>query len=377
VVGLAATPDGRGYWLVARDGGIFTFGDAGFYGSTGAIALNEPIVGLAADPSTGGYWLVAADGGVFAFNAPFFGSMGGQSLNQPVVGMAATPDGRGYWLVACDGGIFTFGDAGFYGNALGGADVAGRRDIRQWWRLPGCLRPIRRPAGPGRCELPLSTRGERDCGSVRCGLGCHVPAQPGDVEETASIVKVEIMATALLETQEDGGGIPPSEGALMPPMIEQSDDDAASTLWNDVGGRSAVAQDDAALGLTSTTPSYSWGLTTTTAVDQVDLVKAFAFPNAVLSTQSRSYGLSLMENVESGQNWGVTGGVPPGVTVALKNGWFPLSANDWQVNSIGYISGDGRNYVLAVLTDDDPSEAYGISTIEELSGLVFSQLSAG
>jgi hypothetical protein len=84
-----------------------------------------------------------------------------------------------------------------------------------------------------------------------------------------------------------------------------------------------------------------------------------------------------MENVESGQNWGVTGGVPPGVTVALKNGWLPLSANDWQVNSIGYISGDGRNYVLAVLTDDDPSEAYGISTIEELSGLVFSQLSAG
>jgi N-acetylmuramoyl-L-alanine amidase len=74
VVGMAATPDGKGYWLVASDGGIFTFGDAGFYGSTG------------------------------------------RHLNAPVVGMAATPDGKGYWLVASDGGIFTFGDAGFYGS---------------------------------------------------------------------------------------------------------------------------------------------------------------------------------------------------------------------------------------------------------------------
>jgi hypothetical protein len=129
--------------------------------------------------------------------------------------------------------------------------------------------------------------------------------------------------------------------------------------------------------MTATTPSYSWGLTTTTAADQVDLLKAFAFPNPVLSSPSRSYGLSLMENVESGQNWGVTGGVPPGVTVALKNGWLPLSTDDWQVNSIGFVSGDGRDYVLAVLTDDDPTEAYGISTIEGLSSLVFSQLAAG
>jgi beta-lactamase class A len=163
----------------------------------------------------------------------------------------------------------------------------------------------------------------------------------------------------------------------MAPMIEESDNDAATTLWNDVGGPSAVGQDDADLGMTATTPSYAWGLTTTTAADQVDLLKAFAFPNPVLSTQSRSYGLSLMGNVETGQNWGVTGGVPPGVTVALKNGWLPLTTNDWQVNSIGFVSGDGRDYVLAVLTDDDPTEAYGISTIDGLSSLVFSQLASG
>ncbi len=117
IVGMAATPDGRGYWLVASDGGIFTFGDAQFYGSTGAIVLNQPIVGMAATPDGRGYWLVASDGGIFTFgDAQFYGSTGAIVLNRPIVGMAATPDGRGYWLVASDGGIFTFGDAQFYGS---------------------------------------------------------------------------------------------------------------------------------------------------------------------------------------------------------------------------------------------------------------------
>ena len=117
IVGMAATPDGGGYWLVASDGGIFTYGDAYFYGSTGAIRLNRPIVGMVATPDGGGYWLVASDGGIFTFgDATFYGSTGAMRLNRPVVGMAATPDGRGYWLVASDGGIFTFGDATFHGS---------------------------------------------------------------------------------------------------------------------------------------------------------------------------------------------------------------------------------------------------------------------
>ncbi len=117
VVGMAATPDGGGYWLVARDGGIFSYGDAGFFGSTGALHLNAPVVGMAATPDGGGYWLVARDGGIFSYgDAGFFGSTGALHLNAPVVGMAATPDGGGYWLVARDGGIFSYGDAGFFGS---------------------------------------------------------------------------------------------------------------------------------------------------------------------------------------------------------------------------------------------------------------------
>ncbi len=117
IVGMAATPSGHGYWLVAADGGIFTFGDAKFFGSTGAMTLNQPIVGMAPTPSGHGYWLVAADGGIFSFgDAKFYGSTGAMPLNQPIVGMAPTPTGNGYWLVAADGGIFTFGMARFWGS---------------------------------------------------------------------------------------------------------------------------------------------------------------------------------------------------------------------------------------------------------------------
>jgi hypothetical protein len=117
VVGMAATPDGKGYWFVASDGGIFAYGDAQFYGSTGSITLNKPIVGMAATPSGHGYWLVASDGGIFAYgDAQFYGSTGSITLNKPVVGMAPTPNGQGYWFVASDGGIFAYGNAQFYGS---------------------------------------------------------------------------------------------------------------------------------------------------------------------------------------------------------------------------------------------------------------------
>ena len=108
----------KGYWATASDGGIFAFGpDAGFFGSTGDIKLNQPIRDMESTLSTKGYWLAASDGGVFAFgDAPFLGSTGDIKLNQPIVDMARTPSGKGYWLVASDGGVFAFGDARFLGS---------------------------------------------------------------------------------------------------------------------------------------------------------------------------------------------------------------------------------------------------------------------
>jgi hypothetical protein len=117
---MATTSDGRGYWLVASDGGIFSYGDARFYGSTGGIHLVQPIVGMAAGPGGGGYWMVAADGGIFCFgNAAFRGSAAGlPGLTSRTVGILPDPAGTGYWVASANGGIYGFG-AQFFGSPLG------------------------------------------------------------------------------------------------------------------------------------------------------------------------------------------------------------------------------------------------------------------
>ena len=102
-----------GYWFVAGDGGVFSFGrSAVFQGSAGDLPLNAPIVGMAPTPDGFGYWLVASDGGIFTYgNAEFFGSAGGSHLTSPIVGIAATPTGHGYWLLQASGAVLKYGDA--------------------------------------------------------------------------------------------------------------------------------------------------------------------------------------------------------------------------------------------------------------------------
>jgi adhesin/invasin len=125
VVTMVSNPaDRAGYWQVASDGGVFAYGSAGFFGSKGGQPLNAPVVGMAPTADGKGYWLVGSDGGIFNYgNAGFFQSMGGKPLNKPIVGIVRTASGQGYWMVASDGGVFAFGDAGFMGSK-GGAPYA-------------------------------------------------------------------------------------------------------------------------------------------------------------------------------------------------------------------------------------------------------------
>jgi len=116
IVGMAATRSGKGYWLVAADGGVFSFGDARFYGSTGGMHLNKPIIAMSRTVSGKGYWLVGADGGIFSFGGAKFHGSAGNKFPGLVVGMAPGADGRGYWLLNSIGQVWTLGNVPYYGD---------------------------------------------------------------------------------------------------------------------------------------------------------------------------------------------------------------------------------------------------------------------
>jgi hypothetical protein len=116
VVGMASTGDGKGYWMVAGDGGVFAFGDAVFYGSlANDKSLPDPIAGIATTPDHDGYWMVGNDGSVYDFgDAQGFGSTATTKPLAPVAAITPTPDGKGYWLLEPADWSYSFSAASPY-----------------------------------------------------------------------------------------------------------------------------------------------------------------------------------------------------------------------------------------------------------------------
>lgn len=200
---------------------------------------------------------------------------------------------------------------------------------------------------------------------------------PEERAETGSIIKADILETLLHQAMVSHTPLDQNTADAVQGMIEDSDNDDATQLWNQVGGASAISAYNKLVGMTQTDPNSDgyWGETTTSAADQIKLLRQLVNKHGLLDSAFQRYQLALMKNVVSGQNWGVSAGVPVGVSVALKNGWLPLSSyTDWEINSIGRIKGDGRWYLVAVLTAHDPSEQYGIDTIGGISSLLWDAL---
>jgi beta-lactamase class A len=189
---------------------------------------------------------------------------------------------------------------------------------------------------------------------------------------TASIVKVQVMATVMRRAQERGRELTAWERSKIEPMIRVSDNAATSELWEYVGEGREVARVDRLMGLTATAVSMtdSWGLTVTTAPDNVTLMNRFAYANPVLSDRNRAYGLMLMDTITPSQDWGVSAG-PPAGTVQLKNGWLPRT-DGWHVNSIGFSSSGPTPYSVAILTHSTTaSMATQVATIEGASRIIW------
>jgi beta-lactamase class A len=193
--------------------------------------------------------------------------------------------------------------------------------------------------------------------------------------DSASVVKVTILGALLRKTQDQHRELTGTEAARARAMITRSDNDAASALWAELG-RSHLQHflNLARMTQTSPGPGGYWGLTQITAHDQVLLLRLLLNRNAVLDTPSRTYALSLMAQVIASQRWGVPVGSPTSLTAHVKNGWLPLATHGWRVHSTGCFTGRfagrGGGYSIVVLTQDNPTMAYGIATIEAIAKVI-------
>jgi beta-lactamase class A len=187
--------------------------------------------------------------------------------------------------------------------------------------------------------------------------------------DTASIVKVDILAALLLQAQDAGRHLTAGEKTYATAMIESSDNDSATALWNSVGGAAGLDAANERFGLTGTEggDGLLWGLTRTTAADQLTLLRQVFGTDSTgseLSEASRTYLQGLMRRIAAGQRWGVSA-VADGSSWALKNGWLPRTATGlWDVNSIGRVTSGGHDYLVAVLSDGNATQAKGVALVE-------------
>jgi hypothetical protein len=193
--------------------------------------------------------------------------------------------------------------------------------------------------------------------------------------DSASVVKVAIMGTVLRRAQEQHRYLTSWETANLRQMITESDNNAASALWKSVG-RTRLQRflELAGMGATQLGPGGYWGLTQITAHDEMLLLNVYTTSNGVLDAASRAYGLQLMHEVIPSQRWGTPYGTPAGVTWHVKNGWLPRATHGWRVHSLGVFTGSGRDYRMAVLTEDNPTMDYGVTSIERIAAVVHRDL---
>ncbi len=192
---------------------------------------------------------------------------------------------------------------------------------------------------------------------------------PGHDFATASIVKLDILAALLLRTQDLGTTPTAAQRDLATTMIENSDNDSATGLWDEIGADPGLDAANARFGLTATEAGQDgyWGLTSTTADDQLRLLRQVFTDDSLLSATSRAYIQELLDQVEDDQRWGVGAAASNG-GFEVKNGWLPRDTDGlWVINSIGRVERDGHELLIAVVSDGNPTDTDGVDLVESVA----------
>lgn len=222
----------------------------------------------------------------------------------------------------------------------------------------------------------VSTVGLKEV-DTRTGITCTY--HPNLHFYAASVIKPTILAALLRTAQEENRRLTARERRLAWLMITQSDNNAATALWNQEGPTRMQHLLNLAK-MTQTRLAYAWGLSLLTAHDEILLLTLISSPNKILDVYSRVYAQYLMSHVISSQRWGVPAGAPTSVKVGVKNGWLPYPVSDnWEINSIGFfkITKPFRDYEIAMLTYNNPTMQYGIDTIEGAAQVIHHDLNPG
>ncbi|MGW6138580.1 serine hydrolase [Streptomyces sp. NPDC055140] len=239
--------------------------------------------------------------------------------------------------------------------------------------LAKSLKPLL-PDGDARVSVAVAALDGATDGAVYDGTSAF---------DTASIVKVDILAALLLRAQDAGRTLTSQERAYATAMIENSDNASATALWEAIGGADGLDAANLTLGLTGTRAGAGgeWGLTQTTAADQLTLLRAvFGTEGAEgadsgLSEASRAYVAGLMGRIASDQRWGVSAAADSVSVCALKNGWLPRSATGlWDINSVGRVSLGGKRYLVSVLSDGNTTKKAGVALVEGVAKAAVSVL---
>ncbi|MEU1402227.1 serine hydrolase [Streptomyces sp. NPDC005728] len=193
--------------------------------------------------------------------------------------------------------------------------------------------------------------------------------------DSASTVKVTVLATLLWDAKKHNRYLTSTEQSLATAMITKSDNDATSKLWKQLG-LTKIKGFLSAAGMTKTTPGAGgyWGLTQINVTDEQKLLKLVTAKNTVLSDNSRAYILKLMGKVISSQRWGTPAGAPSSVAVHVKNGWLQRATHGWRVHSLGTFNGGGHDYMVSVLTQDNSTMDYGVTTIQNVAKAIHKDL---
>ena len=251
------------------------------------------------------------------------------------------------------------------------------------------------PSPPGICAAPsdpaLASRLSAGLGRVlqrrsstvalavddrRAGLTCRLGSDWR--LDSASLVKLTILCALLRMHMDEHQYLTQDELNLTAAMITASDGSATSALWQQVGpGGLQHFLTLAGMRHTIPGPGGYWGLTQITAGDEMTLLKLLTTGNHVLDSASREFALKLISGVIPAQRWGVPAGAPGGGSVGVQDGWMPRRQGDWRVNSIGVFTGRSGDYEIVVLTRDNSTMAYGITTIEDAAEVLHRDLNPG